>query len=69
MPPVPLEYRLLAEMAANAGRVVTYEQLLERVWGKKGGGYLRPMRAVVVRLRRRLGEAADRPTSVFNEPR
>ena len=67
--PVPLEYRLLAELAANARRVVTYERVLERVWGKRGGGDLRPMRAVVVRLRRRLGEDSDRPTYVFNEPR
>ena len=69
VPLVSLEYRLLAELAANAGRVVTYEQLLERVWGKRGGGDLRPMRAVVVRLRRRLGDTADRPAYVFNEPR
>ena len=69
VPLVSLEYRLLAELAANAGRVVTYEQLLERVWGRKGGGDLRPMRAVVVRLRRRLGEDTNNPTYVFNEPR
>ena len=66
---VSLEHRLLAELAANAGRVVTYERLLERVWGKRGGGDLRPMRAVVVRLHRRLGEDTERPTYVFNEPR
>ena len=66
---VSLEYRLLAELAANAGRVLTYDHLLERVWGKRAGGDLRPMRAVVVRLRRRLGDTADRPAYVFNEPR
>ena len=63
---VSLEYRLLAELAANAKRVLTYEQLLERVWGKRGGGDLRP---VVVRLLRRLGDNSERPTYVFNEPR
>ena len=39
--PVPLpdvECPPLADLAANAGRVLTYERLLERVWGKKGGG-------------------------------
>ena len=69
MPLVSLEYRLLAELAANAGRVLTYDHLLERVWGKRGGGDLRPMRAVVARLRRGLGDDDDRPTYVFNEPR
>ena len=66
---VALEYRLLAELAANAGRVLTYERLLERVWGSRGASDLRPMRAIVSKLRRRLGDDADRPTYVFTEPR
>ena len=69
LPLVALEYRLLAELAANAGNVLTYERLLERVWGRKGGGDLRPMRAIVSKLRRRLGDDADRPAYVFTEPR
>ena len=69
VPLVALEYRLLAELAANAGNVLTYERLLERVWGRKGGGDLRPMRAIVSKLRRRLGDDADRPIYVFTEPR
>ena len=69
LPLVALEYRLLEELAADAGRVLTYEQLPERIWGRKGGGDLRPMRAVVVRLRRRLGDTSEHPTYVFNEPR
>ena len=59
---------MLAEPTANAGQVLTYQRLLERV-GQEGGGDLRPMRAVVVRLRRRLGDDAEHPTYVFNEPR
>ncbi|MCY3693535.1 MAG: response regulator, partial [Chloroflexi bacterium] len=66
---VSLEYRLLEELAANAGRVLTYERLLERVWGRRGGGDLRPMRAIVSRLRSKLGDDADHPTYVFTEPR
>ena len=66
---VALEYRLLEELAANAGRVLTYERLLQRVWDQRGGGDLRPMRAIVSKLRSRLGDDADRPTYVFTEPR
>ena len=29
----PTEYGVLAQLAAQAGRVVTHEHLLERVWG------------------------------------
>ncbi|MCY3801050.1 MAG: ATP-binding protein [Chloroflexi bacterium] len=69
VPLVALEYRLLAELAANAGRVLTYNHLGRRVWGRRGGDDLRPMRTVVSRLRRKLGDDADNPTYVFTEPR
>ena len=66
---VSLEYRLLAELAANAGRVVTYEHLLERVWGKNADDDVRPIRVMMSKLRRKLGDDADHPTYVFTEPR
>ena len=66
---VAMEYRLLAELAANAGRVVTYDHLLERVWGKRSKGDLRPMRTIVAQLRRKLGDNADHPTYIFTELR
>ena len=69
MPLVSLEYRLLAELAANAGRVVTYEHLLERVWGKNADDDVRPIRVMMSKLRRKLGDDADHPTYVFTEPR
>ena len=33
----PTEFRLLETLAENAGRVLTHEQLLERVWGYDAG--------------------------------
>ena len=63
------EYGLLAELAANAGRVLTYQHLLQRVWGEKSDGDVRPMRTIVSKLRRKLGEDADHPRYVFTEPR
>ena len=70
--PVPLtatEYGLLAEISANAGRVLTHQHLLERVWGEKSGGDVRPMRTIVNKLRRKLGDAGGNPTYLFTEPR
>ena len=69
VPLVAMEYRMLAELSANAGRVVTYEQLLERVWGRKGRGDVRPMRTIVNKLRRKLGEDGDSPVYILTEPR
>ena len=66
---VAMEYRMLAELAANAGRVLTYEHLLERVWAGKDAGSLGPMRTIVNKLRRKLGESGDNPTYIFTEPR
>ena len=66
---IAIEYRLLVEISANAGRVLTYENLLQRVWGAKDNGDVRPMRTIVSKLRRKLGDDADNPTYIFTEPR
>ena len=64
-----IEYRLLAELSANAGRVLTYEHLLQRVWGDKSNSDVPAMRTIVSSLRRKLGDDADSPTYIFTEPR
>ena len=66
---IAIEYRMLAELSANAGRVLTYEHLLQQVWGEKDNGDVRPMRTVVSTLRRKLGDDADNPIYIFTEPR
>ena len=63
------EYRLLAELSVNAGRVLTYEHLLQRVWRSERVGDLRPMRTVVRNLRSKLGDNAHNPNYIFTEPR
>ena len=63
------EYGLLAELSANAGRVLTHEHLLKRVWGAKGDGDVRPMRTIVSKIRRKLGEDGEHPRYIFTEPR
>ena len=65
----PTEYGVLAELAAHAGRVVTHERLLERVWGDRAGGSLRPLRTMVGKLRRKLDEDSGNPRYIFTEPR
>ena len=66
----PTEYRVLAELSANAGQLLTYERLLDRVWEKReSDGDVRPIRTIVRRLRRKLGDDAENPTYIFTEPR
>ena len=64
-----IEYRMLVELSANAGRVSTYEYLLHRVWGTGNSGDLRPMRTALSGIRRKLRDDANNPTYIFTEPR
>ena len=63
------EYRLLAELAANAGRVMTHRQLTERLWGPYKPAGSAPVRGIVTRLRRKLGDDASNPTYIFTRHR
>ena len=64
-----IQYRLLVELSANAGRVLTYEQLLRRVWGLEADADVRPMRTAISAIRRKLADDADDPTYIFTELR
>lgn len=48
--------------------MLTYKHLLERVWRERDKGDLRPMRIIVGKLRRKLGDDADSPTYISTEP-
>ena len=63
------EYDLLSELAAKAGRVVTYDDLLRRVWRSRNKGDTRVVHAFVRRLRRKLGDDAHNPAYISTEPR
>lgn len=63
----PIEYRLLALLAANAGRVLTQRQLLKDVWGPghtEDGHYLRVFMA---NLRKKLEPDPLRPIYLKTE--
>ena len=64
-----IEYGLLFELSANAGRVMTYDRLLQRVWGLRSSGDSRRVRTAAKQLRRKLGDDANNPTYILNEPR
>ena len=63
------EYNLLAELSVHAGRVLSYEHLMQRVWGRADSRGSRVIRTHLMRLRRKLGEEADDPKYIFAEPR
>ena len=63
-----IEYGLLFELSVNAGRVLTYDRLLRRVWGLRRSGDSRRVRTAAKQLRRKLGDDANNPTYILNEP-
>ena len=63
------EYKLLFELSVNAGRVLTHDQILQRVWGPEYSGDAQLVRAMVKKVRRKLGEDGSNPKYVLTEPR
>ncbi|WP_423917434.1 winged helix-turn-helix domain-containing protein [Candidatus Poriferisodalis sp.] len=64
-----IEYNLLAELAANAGTVLTHEQLLTAVWGSDSAADPSRLRIVIKDLRRKLGDDARNPRYIVTVPR
>ena len=63
------EYELLTELSNNAGRVLTHDHLLQRVWGPTYEGDSQLLRTYVKYLRQKLGDDASNPKYIFTEPR
>ncbi|MBM3944678.1 MAG: response regulator transcription factor, partial [SAR202 cluster bacterium] len=63
------EYKLLFELATNAGRVLTHDQILGRVWGPEYSGATELVRSFVRNLRRKLGDDAKTPRYILTESR
>ncbi|MEV8437949.1 response regulator transcription factor [Actinosynnema sp. NPDC051121] len=59
------EFRLLVELATAGGRIVTREQLLQRVWGYDYFGDTRLLDVHIRRLRRKVETNPDDPTLVL----
>ena len=63
------EFNLLRELSVNAGRVLTHDHLLQRVWGHEFIGDSGATRTVIKRLRYKLNDDARNPSYIFTEPR
>jgi len=62
------EYRLLSYLARNAGRVITPDQILDRVWGKEYDGETHLLQVNMARLRQKLGDRAKKPRYILTKP-
>ena len=59
------EYRLLCYLARNAGRIVTRDQILERIWGEEYVGEDHLLHVTIGRLRQKLEGETRKPQYIL----
>ena len=62
------EYKLLAYLAANSGRVLTHQSILTHVWGPADADHTEYLRVYMRQLRKKLESDPDRPQYLLTEP-
>ena len=62
------EYKLLAYLASNHGRVLTHASILTNVWGPADADHTEYLRVYMRQLRKKLEEDPERPQIILTEP-
>jgi two-component system KDP operon response regulator KdpE len=62
------EFKLLAHLAANAGRVLTHHAILSGVWGSEYAEHVEYLRVYMRQLRKKLEADPDHPEMLITEP-
>ena len=62
------EFRLLAYLATNAGRVLTHQAILSHVWDPADADRLEYLRVYIRQLRKKLEDDPEHPRMILNEP-
>lgn len=62
------EYKLLAYLAANHGRVLTHQSILTHVWGPEDADHTEYLRVYMRQLRKKLEDDPERPQYILTEP-
>ena len=62
------EFKLLAHLAANEGRVLTHQTILARVWGPEYADHTEYLRVYMRQLRKKLEDDPDQPRYLLTEP-
>ena len=63
----PIEYRILEYLALNSGKMVTYQKLLERIWGPYVSENNKILRVNMTNIRRKIGDHPAEPKYIFTE--
>lgn len=63
-----IEAHIMAHLMRNAGRVVTYSSLAEKVWGEDYNGSVDSLRVHIRRLREKIEPEPSRPKFILTKP-
>ncbi len=62
------EFKLLAYLASNTGRVLTHRSILTHVWGEAEADHVEYLRVYMRQLRKKLEADPERPQYILTEP-
>lgn len=62
------EYKLLAYLAGNHGRVLTHQSILVQVWGPADANHTEYLRVYMRQLRKKLEDDPESPQFILTEP-
>lgn len=65
----PVEYRILECLALNSGAVVTYQMLLEKIWGPYASSGSRILRVNMTNIRKKIEKVPMDPSYIITIPR
>lgn len=63
----PIEYRILEYLAMNSGKVITYQMLLEKIWGPYAAENNKILRVNMTNIRRKIKDDPAEPKYIFTE--
>lgn len=63
----PMEYKIVAFLAQNSGRVMTYSSIMEHVWGPFSESDNKILRVNMANIRRKLEKNPAEPVYIFTE--
>jgi two-component system KDP operon response regulator KdpE len=64
----PIEFKLLAVLARNRGRLMTHRTLLVDVWGPEYANDVQVLRAHIANLRRKIERGGEAPRYIRTDP-
>ena len=63
----PIEYKIVAYLAQNSGKVITYSAILSNVWGPYADGDNKILRVNMANIRRKSEDDPAQPKYIFTE--